>query len=186
MNSFDLNYIFDEQLQEVPTNPVEMSAFVASQIEELQRTEDNTKKVKLLGEIGVYLRILRRLDDAEKYLLEAGSIISLKSLPISMYLSQQIRLAHVYQWKKNFKLSNAMFDGILKICDKEKNLGTLLDFSWQHAGKNYFDQRNWEKALYAFEKALELRKVRNAPQDQVESSIKSIEKVKSLWSVKKS
>ena len=183
MNSFNLNFIFDEQLQEVPINPEEMNAFVTSLIEQLEHSEDVTKKVKLLGEIGVYLRILRKLDDAEKYLLEAGRIIRSKSLSIPIQLSQQIRLAHVYQWKKNFKLSNAMFDEILKTCEKEKNLGTLLDFSWQHAGKNYFDQCDLKKALSAFEKALELRKVRNAPQDQVESSIKSIEKVKTLMSM---
>lgn len=184
MKSFDLGYTFDEQLQEVPTNPEEMNAFVASQIEQIQHAEDSTKKVKILGEIGVYLRILRKLDAAEIYLLEAGRIISLESLPISLHLSQQIRLAHVYQWKKNFKLSNAMFDEILKACEKENNTGPLLDFSWQHAGKNYFDQRDWEKALHAFEKALELRKIRNAPKDQLDSSIKSIEKVKSLRATK--
>jgi hypothetical protein len=58
-----------------------------------------------------------------------------------MSISQQIRLAHVYQWKKNFNLSNMMFEEILKTCEREEGLGALIDFSWQHAGKNYFDQQ---------------------------------------------
>lgn len=180
MNSYDLNYIFDENLQEVPTNPQEMNTFVNYQLDQIKLTDNPLQQVKLLGEAGVYLRILRQLDEAEKYLIKAEAIIASNSLPISMSISQQIRLAHVYQWKKNFNLSNMMFEEILKTCEREEGLGALIDFSWQHAGKNYFDQQKWAKALNAFEKALELRKTRNAPQDQIESSMKSIEKVKFL------
>jgi len=180
MSSYNLDYTFDENLRELPVNPEDMYAYVSKQLQLYKLADNPLEQTKVLGEAGVYLRILRKLDEAEKYLIEAGNVISQNLLPISVKVSQQIRLAHVYQWKGNFKISNKMFDEILKVCEVEKNLGALIDFSWQHAGKNYFDQKKWPLALEAFEKALKLRKLRGAPQEQIDSSIKSIEKVKFL------
>ena len=180
MSSYNLDYTFDENLQEVPANPLNISAYVDFQIENLKVISSPIEQAKIMSEIGAYLRILRRLDQAEKYLLEAGKLIISYSLPQSTLLAQQIRLAHVYQWQKNFNASNALFNKILKQTETTANLGALKDFTWQHAGKNYFDQGDFKNALAAFEKALELRKLRNAPDDQIASSRQSIDRTKNL------
>jgi len=61
-------FTFDENLQEVPVAPDQMASYIEVKTNELKSTKDANMQVKLMGEIGVFLRILRRLEEAEKYL----------------------------------------------------------------------------------------------------------------------
>ncbi len=173
MKEYDLNFYFDDNLQEVATNPSDMELYVHEQKIALSTAQNPVDRVKILGEIGVYLRILRQLSEAQDYLLKSLEIIARHNLEPHFKIGQQIRLAHVYQWQCQFELSNSMFDELLRI-SKSTDLGYLHDFIWQHAGKNYFDQLKWKEAHDCFQKALKLRELRHAPVEQIQSSLLSI------------
>lgn len=173
MKEYDLNFYFDDNLQEVATNPSDMEIYVHEQKIALSTVQNPLERVKILGEIAVYLRILRQLSEAQEYLLKSLELIARHQMDPVLKIGQQIRLAHVYQWQCQFDLSNAMFDDLLRI-SKTTELGYLHDFIWQHAGKNYFDQLNWKMAHECFQRALKLRELRQAPAEQIESSLQSI------------
>ncbi|MDG0817071.1 hypothetical protein [Bdellovibrio svalbardensis] len=173
MKEYDLNFYFDDNLQEVATNPGDMERYVHEQKIALSTAQNPLDRVKILGEIGVYLRILRQLSEAQDYLLKSLEIIARHQMELHLKVGQQIRLAHVYQWQGQFELSNSMFEELLRL-SKTTDLGYLHDFIWQHAGKNHFDQLNWKKAHDCFQKALKLRELRKAPAEQIESSLQSI------------
>jgi hypothetical protein len=44
---------------------------------------------------------------------------------------QKIRLAHVYQWKKDFIKSTKMFSDIIESCRKNPELNVYLSFALQ-------------------------------------------------------
>lgn len=173
MKEYDLNFYFDDNLQEVANNPSDMELYVREQKLALNTAQDPVLRVKLLGEIGVYLRILRQLSEAQDYLLKSLEIIARHQMDSQLKIGQQLRLAHVYQWQGQFELSNSIFEDLIQI-SKTTDLGYLHDFIWQHAGKNYFDQLSWQKAHDCFQRALKLRELRQAPLEQIESSLLSI------------
>ena len=163
-------FYFDENLRDIPVDLVETRLYI-SQLKELLHTQlEPQKRVSTLGEIGVYLRSIGDLEAAEHILKTALREIKQHSLGLETEIQQKIRLAHVLQWKKDFTKSTSIFDEIIRICQSSPEAEPYLDFAWQHAGKNYFDQQLYQEARQAFENALQLRKKRNAPNDQIESS----------------
>lgn len=174
MDRYDLNYHFDENLHEVADNPSDMDLYVHERKSALNTVQNPLERVRILGEIGTYLRILRHLDEARDYLLKAIDVIERHSLDVRLKVSAQIRLAHVYQWQCRFEQSNPLFEELLDLA-RTSDMEHLNDFIWQHAGKNYFDQMKFSKARECFEKALILREARNAPEDQIESAKSSLQ-----------
>src|SRR5438445_13350065 len=98
MKEYDLNFYFDDSLQEVATNPSDMELYIHEQKIALSTAQSPIDRVKILGEIGVYLRILRQLSEAQDYLLKSLEIIARHQLELHFKIGNQIRLAHVYQW----------------------------------------------------------------------------------------
>ena len=167
--NFNLSYTFDVNLREVLENPNEVEEYVQSLLIKIDSAANDIERSKILGEAGVFLRMLGQLKEAQKCLEQSNEILG--SIPQSRWhCIQQIRLAHVYQWQKDFDRSNAIFNKLLD-CEAENE---LFDFVLQHAGKNYFDQQRYQEALVAFEKTLSLRQKKNSPKDQIESTQKSI------------
>ncbi|RYZ88060.1 MAG: hypothetical protein EOP06_11620 [Proteobacteria bacterium] len=173
MRDYDLTYDFDQDLHEVPNNALDMELFVEDQIVVLNTIQKPEERVQTLGRLGTYLRILRRLSEAQSYLEKSLEVIARHKMPVDVRVQQQIRLAHVYQWQKKFAQSNAIFSELIMLAQKTE-LGALHDFIWQHSGKNEFDQHNWSKAYEAFDRALKLRQLRRAPADQIRSSLDSV------------
>lgn len=173
-----LDFTFDENLHEIPTSPKLLQEHVKILTQSLEETACTLEKVKLLGEIGTCLRLLGDLPTAERLLLESLDLIQKNRLSSHLSIQQRIRLAHVLQWKKEFKESTLMFRDILEICRKENN--PYLPFALQHAGKNFFDQKEYGKALTCFEEALELRIKANAPGDQIKSTELAIKRTLEL------
>jgi tetratricopeptide (TPR) repeat protein len=170
---YNLNFSFNEDLHEVAENPLDMELFVEDQLIVLNTVQKPDERVRVLGLLGTYLRILRRLNEAQDYLEKSLEIIERHKLYTTLKVQQQIRLAHVYQWQKNFSKSNELFDELIQISETTE-LDVLHDFIWQHVGKNYYDQQKWTEARKAFEKALKLREIRHAPEDQLQSSRDSL------------
>lgn len=170
----DLSYYYDENLQEVLVAPNDVQKYIAKKIILAKTTQDPETQVHHLGEAGVYLRMLRRLDSAEEILNEALSIAVAAQLPQSVQIAQEIRRAHVVQWKQNFAQSNDLFAQLIEKSSRLEPQDALIDFIWQHAGKNFFDQGAFREAVLAFKNALRLRKTREAPEDQIKSSEDSL------------
>lgn len=170
----NLNYTFDRNLQEVLTCPRDVEIHVEKSLIQLKTIFEPFARAKALGQVGVFLRQLRRLDEAEFCLREAIQLGRAHGLREVFVLTQEIRLAHVVQWKLDFEKSSRYFDDILERIEKKESLKALLDFAYQHAGKNYFDQKMYAEALTAFERALDIRHNKKAAQELIESSLMSI------------
>ncbi len=173
-----LEKIFDENLRDVPCDPVGLKEYVDELEQNLKTTSENIERVRILGQIGVHLRSLGELDLAEEKIQRALEIIKNHELGIKWEIQQKIRLAHVLQWKRLFEQSNMLFDEILSVCRTNTEAGVYLDFALQHAGKNIFDQARYQEALLYFEEALQLRIHRCAPADQLASTEQAIERIK--------
>lgn len=173
-----LEKTFDENLREIPSDPKGLRQVIEELAQSLLITIDPKKRVSILGEMGVHLRSLDDLEEAERSLLEALEIIKHHQLGIQREIQQKIRLAHVLQWKRNFKGSDALFGEIIEVCRSNSDAAIYLDFALQHAGKNFFDQHRFKEALFLFEETLALRLKRQAPQDQINSTSLAIERTK--------
>lgn len=146
----------------------------------------------------VWLRILGRLDEAEelgwKVLHRAGGPSCAWEardavLPLSSVVAA-VRLAHVLQWKGQFCPAHTLYDHALGAIDAVEPMHEdsayadyLRPFAYQHLARCYFDQGQYEKALAASEKALELRLDAGVPEDQVLSSSGLIDAVRARLSL---
>ncbi|MDJ0634958.1 MAG: tetratricopeptide repeat protein [Xenococcaceae cyanobacterium MO_188.B29] len=72
----------------------------------------------------------------------------------------QIRLAHVYQWQQDYRISEKLFTEAIASCQQNPHLKCYLDFAYQHMGKCKFDRQLYEEARYYFEQALSLRLIK--------------------------
>lgn len=173
-----LEKYFDENLRDNPKDPDGLRHYCLELEQTLKLTTDPLKRTRLLGELGVHLRTLGELDQAEKSLRDALKIIQENNLGINWEVQQKIRLAHVLQWKRSFNASDSLFSDILTTCRSKIDAALYLDFALQHAGKNFFDQNRLREALACFEEAMSIRLKRQAPQDQIESTDLAIKRTK--------
>jgi tetratricopeptide (TPR) repeat protein len=160
----------EETLHEYAQNPQALERYIEILKNEIKMAVEPIDKVRRLGETGVYLRSAGRLEEAEIYLLQALAIIETYELGLKIETQQKIRLAHVYQWQKNFTGSDELFEEVINTCRKHAEANSYLPFALQHAGKNYFDQHQYKKALAYFEEALKLRTERASSADQILST----------------
>lgn len=164
----DLSYSFDKNLQEVANNSNDINIHIENLLEKVKSSVD---QINLLSEIGVYYRIIRELDKSLHYLNLAKS----KGADSPSF---KIRLAHTYQWMKNFEMSNHIFNELILNIDDCTD--SIKAFIHQHRGKIFFDQGLYPMALAEFEIALEIRVGMNAPLEQIQSSRDSILRTKEL------
>lgn len=158
---YNVHYDFDANLRETPHDRSAMErgvAWLARQI--LNVSSDLHASARLKGMHGVYSRILGQLENAEESLKDAVAL-SQSVLDARLVYINELRLAHVYQWRGQFEQSTPMFEELLSRAEKDRHLGLLLDFAMQHAGKNAFDQGKYAEALSHFAGALALRRLKN-------------------------
>lgn len=172
-------FYLDENLRFRPGDLAHLNEYIQYQHEQLKALHDPKELVRVMGELGVNLRSADRFEEAESYLKKALEIVKEKNLGAAFEVQQKIRLAHVFQEQKRFSESNQLFQECLDLCLAE-NLDHYYPFALQHQGKNMFDQKRYAEALKYFEEALSLRRRGNVPQDQIESSLRAIERTKEL------
>lgn len=177
-----LELTFDENLKEVPKDLKGFKSYVVELEKRLNEVTDQEERVRLLGEFGTHLRVLGFFDRAAEVLKESLQIIQNQKLGIKLEIQQKIRFAHLLQWKRDFENSNILFDEIISVCRLNKDANVYLDFALQHAGKNFFDQNRLEEALFLFEEAMQIRLLRKAPHEQIESTQIAIRRVRTLLS----
>lgn len=166
-------YHFNEDLKEIPENQSEWMGFVANLKQQLLLETQLDQKISLYEHIGMAQRILKNYDEAEFYLKKALNY-SYSYPKVSRLIQNFIRLAHVYQWKKEFSKSQLLFDLAKILIDENSISESLLAAYHQHLGKLYFDQQYYGKAQAEFSTALSLRIKNSAPVDQIESSQQSL------------
>ncbi|MES2963455.1 MAG: tetratricopeptide repeat protein [Bdellovibrionota bacterium] len=171
-------YKFDERLREIPESKAAYDAYLSHLEKQLAIETRPAEKASLLGDLGVQLRCDNRLDEAETALREALKIITTDRLGTRRQVQQNLRLANVLQWQGKFDESTPLFDETLATCRGIAEALPYLDFALHHSGKNLFDQGKWADALKRFEEALTIRKRREAPADQIQSTEQAISETK--------
>lgn len=184
LNSSHGDYYFDENLRDIPTHPEHLKEYIEKLNLDIKSKDSPKDQVRIMGDIGVYLRQLMQLNEAEQVLSKALTLIETHSLGIKFEVQQKIRLAHVYQWQKRFAESSKLFSEVIQYCRNNTDLSGYLAFALQHAGKDLFDQGKLADALLYFEEALQIRVQNNVPKDQIESTELAVQVTKDRLSLK--
>jgi tetratricopeptide (TPR) repeat protein len=173
---FNIAFSFDERLREIPSDRAEVERAIEWITGELLLEQQiPQQRAALLGLRGVYRRILGDLDRAESDLVEAVAIA--EQIGIAALITvMRLRLAHVYQWRKDFKRSNEMFEREIERCMADPELSSFLHFAYQHAGKNLFDQNDLPGARRNFQAALELRR-KKGDRKLIDSSLAALARI---------
>lgn len=171
---------FDDDLRDVPNNPDEWIQFIESLKLRLNSENQPEKQQELIEHIGMAARTLMRLDEAESYLQKALALSKDHPKP-NRLIQNLVRLAHVYQWKKDFTLAQSLFDQAKSLIQENPVSDILLAAYHQHLGKLYFDQNFYGKAQAEFATALSIRQKISAPRDQLESSQGSYNEALKRW-----
>ncbi|WKZ39163.1 MAG: hypothetical protein QY328_12935 [Anaerolineales bacterium] len=154
---FDISYAFDENLREYPCNAQDMRRALTWIMERLEANSfEPHQHIRMAGLAGSLARILRDFEIAHRNLEQALRLARIADEK-RFVTANELRLAHLYQWEKQFGTSTTMFDEIIKNCETDVELEAYLDFAYQHAGKNAFDQGHYEEAETFFKKALQIR-----------------------------
>lgn len=182
---YNLNFNFDKNLHDIPENPKEMELFILEQKQNLASVSDPLKRIKIMMNIGGYSRMLNNLKEAEYFLNEAMNLINKHDMQLKFWVINRIRLAHLHQFKKDYKTSEKAFHEIIEICKSRKEVSSYLHFAFQHIGKLYFDMRKYDLALQSFKGALKIRrKIGN--KNLIESTQFAIHRTKEVMKIKPS
>ncbi|GAA2046707.1 WG repeat-containing protein [Polymorphospora rubra] len=145
-----------ETLRELVEEPDEMRAIRDRLTEKVETATDNASRARLLSLRAVVSRILgdlgKALADGRLALGHAEATGQLRRIAIA-----QARLAHVHQWRGDFAEADRLFE--------EANSSELPDrlraTMHEHAGRSCYDQGRYIEACNHFERALDLRKVKD-------------------------
>jgi tetratricopeptide (TPR) repeat protein len=173
---FDMSYRIGDDLCETPNNPAEMRrglTFLQSQLGD--DTIDPKQRIHLLGLIGTYARMLKEFVIAREALISAVKLSEWAG-DTRLKTANLIRLAHVYQWQRDYRISEELFEEAIASCQRNSDLASYLDFAYQHAGKCKFAQKKYEAAQHYFEQALFLR-ISKADQSLIDSTQLAIDAV---------
>lgn len=170
----------DQDLRDVPDDRAEWIKFVDGLKVKLKEKNHPARNLTLLEHTGMAARTLLRFDEAEFY-LKKSLALSHTHPSHSRLIQNLIRLAHVYQWKKDFEKSQMLFDQAKSLIDEKPISEGLRAAYHQHLGKLYFDQQYFGKAQAEFSTALSIRKSISAPIDQIESSKESLKEALKRW-----
>ncbi|MGP4081406.1 tetratricopeptide repeat protein [Pseudalkalibacillus sp. R45] len=154
---FNMEFTFDKDLREKPVDFENMKSGVHYMIEQIESVKDPDAEARLYGEIGVYSRIIGELDDSERFLQTAINLHTLRKNLSSVFINQ-LRLAHTYQWQREFNKANKLFNELIKKVHDHSRYEPYKDFLYQHYGKCKYDESEFEAAYSLFQVALKIRK----------------------------
>ncbi len=169
----------------IPDNPSAMSAFVEkelAEIGELQKT-DGKQFCQRMSAVANYLKILRRLPEAQNILEQIDEVIKSSNLGLKTHIVNQLRWADVKRYNYEFSAAKNMFEESLIAIDSNPELSEYKDFALQHLGKLYFDTKDYQNALNFFNDALKLRQLKKnqelieSTQFAIDRTIKNLEKI---------
>ncbi|MBV9786744.1 MAG: hypothetical protein JOZ51_01110 [Chloroflexi bacterium] len=160
---FDVSVSYDERGHDIANRPAEMRQAIQWLSEQLTRADlEPRQRAQAYGMCGVWARVLHDFDAAHTFLQRALDLAQQLNDPRLLFVNR-IRLAHVYQWQRQFDRSNALFADLLATSRDQPGLAAQLDFLYQHAGKNALDQQQYDRAEQYFTQALHLRRLKADP-----------------------
>jgi len=160
MNPHNMQYTFGDDLREEPQDIIEFKKGIDYLLQKLLQEENVFEQANLLSSIGVHQRIARNLEASLKHLLEARNLLE-DSEHIRLYLVNEIRLGQTFQFLAQFTKAETTYQLIENYIAKHPEHKNLLHFVYQHKGKNYFAQQQYQSAETFVRKALDLRKALN-------------------------
>ncbi len=153
----NINYTFNDKLREKLESSEDVTEYLKRLRDQLEEVKEPKTRIRVLGQIGFYQRILNLLCESEETLNEALVIIEQFKFDYNYWIPIGIKLAHTYQWQRKFIKAETMLNDIIERCEKIELMKQYLHFAYQHIGKIYFDQMKYELALEQFEKAHKIR-----------------------------
>jgi tetratricopeptide (TPR) repeat protein len=159
---------YDPQtLREVYPDDAAVDARIAELRTELADPPDEVAELMARGELVGLLRGADRLDEARDAASTALDRAREVGTPAQQHLAE-LGLAQVVQWQGDFGTSNVMFGHLLA---RATDYGAVVAaFTYEHAGKNFYDQGDYTRAEELFAQALAIREELELPEDQIESS----------------
>jgi tetratricopeptide (TPR) repeat protein len=159
---------YDPQtLREVYRDDAAVDARIVELRAELADPPDEVAELMARGELVSLLRGADRLDEAREEATAALDRAREVGTPAQQHLAE-LGLADVVQWQGDFGTSNVMFGHLLA---RATDHGPVVAaFTYQHAGRNFYDQGDYGRAEELFAQALAIREDLELPEDQVESS----------------
>jgi tetratricopeptide (TPR) repeat protein len=179
LGSLNLETKINHDLRDVATCPQDMLKAIEILAGQLGDTM-GAEKIKLLGQLGSFNRILGNLERAEDNLKKAIQLSDNAPGLQKFRITNLIRLGHVRHWQERFGEAHEIFDDCIQAILSNEQLKTLLDFAYQHRGKCYFDEQRYEEALKSFYEAILLRN-NKSESDLADSSLLAIEETKRRW-----
>jgi tetratricopeptide (TPR) repeat protein len=156
-----------ETLREIYADPAAVAARIDELRTEIRDAPDEIAELVARADLVVLLRGSGRLDEA---LNEANAAVDRAEIAgtSAQQHTARVRLAHVHQWRGEFGESNLLFTELLAAA---KQFGLVIEaFTYQHAGKNDYDQGHWADARDHFAGALKIRDDLELPDDEREAS----------------
>lgn len=138
-------------LREIVPDPAALRTILDAVDRALEDTADDQRaeRSRLYGQRCVLLRLLGDLAGA----LTAGRLgLRYSGTDPAQVTVAGIRLAHVHQWRREYRAADAMFAQAL-----EGAPDGYRSFAYQHAGKSAYEQGDADTAIKYFESAVRLR-----------------------------
>ncbi|MGB0929806.1 MAG: hypothetical protein ACPGVB_03465, partial [Chitinophagales bacterium] len=153
----NFRYRIGEDLREVPENLEEFKKGISILENEVETIQERKVKAQKLSKLGVLYRIIGNLNISQNRLLEASKLID-TSNEKNLFIVNEIRIAQTLQFQnKNDEADKKL--NLLQNKILQENIGIhLLDFIYQHRGKNLYEKGDLKTALTFIKKALEIRK----------------------------
>jgi tetratricopeptide (TPR) repeat protein len=150
-----VDYTVDpETLREVYADPDAVRGRVQQVQAEVRDALDPIDELRARGELVEFLRGLGELDDALEQARRAVDRADIAGNGAQQHMAR-MRLAQVQQWRGDFAESNMIFTELLAVAGQ---FGPVIEaYTYQHAGKNDYDQAHWADARAHFERALAIR-----------------------------
>ena len=166
------NLKFNNNLREIVDNKADYEKVIDGLNSKLD-SSTTEEQITILGSMGVMLRIINKLSESEVALNSALNLARELRLSDKIFITT-IRLAHVYQWKKEFKKSEELFLSVEHTLEDNNINPALKAAYYQHYGKLKFDQELYQIALDLFRTSLKIRLEIGAPHNLIESSQQAI------------
>jgi tetratricopeptide (TPR) repeat protein len=143
-----------DTLREVYPDPDAVRARVQQLRAEVRDALDSIDELRARGELVDYLRGIVELDDALDEARRAVDRADMVGNAAQQHIAR-LRLATVQQWRGDFADSTMIFTELLGVAGQ---FGPVIEaFTYDHAGRNDYDQGHWSDARDHFAQALALR-----------------------------
>lgn len=177
---YDLDYGYDEDLNELPDVPEDMDDYsetlIAAARVEMEKPEKSRnwqEIMKNLGLAGALRKITGQIAEAEKLLSYSLYLCKTHSLPATFTTQQAIRLADVKRRQGRLKESLSDLQALAESTKETPELQSYIDVVIQHTGKVYFSMGDFSEALKNFEAALAIR-IKKGDEELIESTRNAI------------